>query len=1354
MRLLLPVLLLLAARGCAAPPPPGRIVVSPPPLLPSSPPPSPPRLLLVSSVDGSVTALRPGDGSVVWSTPVGDPLLTSALASPPDGGLAPSPAVFPGPDGALYTAWRAPDGGARVGSLGATAQQLVASAPRRGPDGSLLLGSARSSAVLISRATGAVLRRLDGGGGGGGDVHSPAHGTDTTASAPKVAPPLGSADGGGVWLGRTEWAVRSVDEATGEEIWNASVATLSLLPQRLPPGGAPGGEDELSAPAAAVLRADAGGGVSRLAHANGAPMWRAQLPSPAVHAWEVGGATGGGVDISLMGALSADESSAVSLVVEALPSAAADAGASCDNDSRNAVAAVHPSFAGLVPRPSSSSPMPALPRSIGIGVSSSTGLYALPSPHPGPLVGLAPSDTPGDAGSSSAEGVRSQHASRPRPLLLPHPHALPALPPPSPLAPHAPLTVVALSRGGEWGGANPPLPPLASQPPPPRQPPPRAITDAPPPPPQLLRGGRRAAAAGAALLSLALFYGVAFSAQSHASLARLLIAKRAAAALRHLRPSSGPPLPPQATAAARAAGEEASAAAARASATRRRARAAKRRRSRTIVEEEGEGEGGTPRREAGTPRMRSGDRTPPPPPQPPVDSTDDDGGDPSEIFEVVNDAAAASPLAAPSPLASAASAVSTPSSAVAYAPGSPTEADDPPSPPPLLQLPPPPPPPPSYPPPPPPPPLPPPPPPPLVLSPPPPAGSTIVGRLTVGPGVLGYGCLGTVVFEGTLRLHDAPPELSPTDPTSSVPTPPPPRPAVRPVAVKRLLSHHAALAAAEMEALVRTDAHAAVLRCFGVERDASFVYVALERCACTLADLVAKEAAGTSSSDAVLSSAAHSLPETDAHARLPPAFPPHVVLRSAAGGVAPCLWVVLRDVASGVAWLHSQGVIHRDVKPANVLITAAGRAKLADMGLARSMEAGDESSVTAGAHSSAFAANGGGGNGAGGGLHALGGSAGWRAPERLRGGARQGKGVDTWALGAVLFFALSGGRHPWDAADVDTGDVDTGDGSASPPVAGGARRSGADAVSRLGRDARVASGAPPPLLLSGSSSSHEAPHAPWRAPEARSLLAALLSHDPAHRPTACACLAHPFWWPPELRLSFLIDVSERVELEDREHDRSMLADLEGLPHFTPASASGFIPTPASAVLGFPWDAKLHPALVDNLSRYRKYGGHSVRDLLRCIRNKKAHWRELPAEARAVLGPPPAAFEGYFRSLFPHLLMWVHAFAQRRLATDPSMRRYFPPTDAAAAEAFDALRAAASRDDGAAAAADAAAADAAARGAGGSGNGGGDEADPPAGFFPERPGAEECAFYLKTGRCKFGARCHFHHPPRPAAQRAS
>lgn len=31
-------------------------------------------------------------------------------------------------------------------------------------------------------------------------------------------------------------------------------------------------------------------------------------------------------------------------------------------------------------------------------------------------------------------------------------------------------------------------------------------------------------------------------------------------------------------------------------------------------------------------------------------------------------------------------------------------------------------------------------------------------------------------------------------------------------------------------------------------------------------------------------------------------------------------------------------------------------------------------------------------------------------------------------------------------------------------------------------------------------------------------------------------------------------------------------------------------------------------------------------------------------------------------------------------------------------------------------------------------------------FPERPGEPECQFYMKTGDCKFGSSCRYHHPP--------
>ncbi|XP_073308210.1 zinc finger CCCH domain-containing protein 32-like isoform X2 [Primulina huaijiensis] len=39
-------------------------------------------------------------------------------------------------------------------------------------------------------------------------------------------------------------------------------------------------------------------------------------------------------------------------------------------------------------------------------------------------------------------------------------------------------------------------------------------------------------------------------------------------------------------------------------------------------------------------------------------------------------------------------------------------------------------------------------------------------------------------------------------------------------------------------------------------------------------------------------------------------------------------------------------------------------------------------------------------------------------------------------------------------------------------------------------------------------------------------------------------------------------------------------------------------------------------------------------------------------------------------------------------------------------------------------------------------------------FPERPGQPECKYYLRTGDCKFGSTCKYHHPPEWSAQKTS
>ena len=69
-----------------------------------------------------------------------------------------------------------------------------------------------------------------------------------------------------------------------------------------------------------------------------------------------------------------------------------------------------------------------------------------------------------------------------------------------------------------------------------------------------------------------------------------------------------------------------------------------------------------------------------------------------------------------------------------------------------------------------------------------------------------------------------------------------------------------------------------------------------------------------------------------------------------------------------------------------------------------------------------------------------------------------------------------------------------------------------------------------------------------------------------------------------------------------------------------------------------WHSLLEPAVREDLRKHRSYRGRSVRDLLRAIRNKKHHYRELTEEAKALYGEMPGEFADYWTSRFPRLVM--------------------------------------------------------------------------------------------------------------------
>jgi hypothetical protein len=113
--------------------------------------------------------------------------------------------------------------------------------------------------------------------------------------------------------------------------------------------------------------------------------------------------------------------------------------------------------------------------------------------------------------------------------------------------------------------------------------------------------------------------------------------------------------------------------------------------------------------------------------------------------------------------------------------------------------------------------------------------------------------------------------------------------------------------------------------------------------------------------------------------------------RIASGPLPPAeAAAVLRGVLQGLAHAHRQGIIHRDVKPANVLIDRSGLVKVTDFGIAKAAFATSDLTTTGD----------------------LLGTARYLAPEQVAGGTIDHR-ADLYAAGVVLYEALTG-RPPFD----------------------------------------------------------------------------------------------------------------------------------------------------------------------------------------------------------------------------------------------------------------------------------------------------------------------------------------------------
>jgi serine/threonine-protein kinase/endoribonuclease IRE1 len=467
--------------------------------------------------------------------------------------------------------------------------------------------------------------------------------------------------------------------------------------------------------------------------------------------------------------------------------------------------------------------------------------------------------------------------------------------------------------------------------------------------------------------------------------------------------------------------------------------------------------------------------------------------------------------------------------------------------------------------------------------------------------ILGYGGHGTMVYKGTLDG--------------------------RQVAVKRMLKTYHASADREISLLIESDGHPNVVRYFLKEVRGDFVYLALELCDLSLHDMI-----GSMNSQKAK--------------------------EMQSNGVSPAVQSTMLQIASGVRHLHSLRIVHRDLKPANILLAKTKRkgskgdhnkgqsflakfergeyiAKISDMGLGKQLAGQSSFGFSTLGHGSLanMASNGSTMTGAGPG------SVGWQAPEvmavRWHAEAQSGRSdsssgiesiteaspldiamnsrtsrsVDIFSLGCIFYSTLIPGSHPFGEW--------------------------------YEREANIMRNKPRTEALKEISE------------DAYDLITAMIDRDPKARPTAKQVCNHPFFWTHEQRLSFLCDISDRLECADTVEftSKSLCLALGG-------NNSLAIERNAAQVVGMAWDTNLDPDLVTNVARFRTYDPSSVRDCLRLIRNKHHHYDELSAEIKERIGTNPDGLQQYFESRFPRLLMHCYTTLREQItADDPLAAKY-------------------------------------------------------------------------------------------------
>ncbi|TFY80762.1 hypothetical protein EWM64_g3251 [Hericium alpestre] len=409
----------------------------------------------------------------------------------------------------------------------------------------------------------------------------------------------------------------------------------------------------------------------------------------------------------------------------------------------------------------------------------------------------------------------------------------------------------------------------------------------------------------------------------------------------------------------------------------------------------------------------------------------------------------------------------------------------------------------------------------------------------------------------------------------------------RAVAVKRLQKSRVTPATKEVDILLQTEGHPNIIRFhfLASDEDDVYWYLVLDLCPATLADIVLRP---------------------DQYPFIASHFDPKAALR---------------DVSSGLHYLHALDIVHRDIKPTNILISpgrtgpgeGAHRILISDFGLCKRLGLGDGQPLSP--------------------TSAVQGTDGWCAPEIIRGEVvfddlvdlnstspqpsddtsipgiqgdknRLKKSLDIFALGLLFYFTLTHGQHAFGSEERNLN-----------------------------------------ILRNNRSLEHLHLTDKSENVEITDLISRMLHPSAEQRLTIMQCYMHAFFWSRMDRIYFLHVASDYFNDTDHESKPEIRT----------------IEDDANSVIGSNWLSRFDRDFIQALdAKSLRYDGQSIKSLLRMIRQQWS-FDFLPANIRHQIGSTSDDHLVYFTDRFPHLLTHVYQVIAKSGASGTELfQRYFNP----------------------------------------------------------------------------------------------